>query len=220
MLHIVIAESELELVPREISNHPTILSHARKRRKKPEKLILDATYHYKALRRLENGERRGRPDIVHFCLINALESPLNKEGKLRVYIHTRNDEVIYVKPETRIPKNYNRFIGLMEDLFERKRVPGGIELLKLEKKSLEELIHEIHPDEVFIMHEGGELIKPMELGRILSGFKTPVVVIGGFPHGDFRNLPVGRKISIYKGSLTAWAVLNEVLVNYENFSIF
>ena len=53
MLHIVIAESELELVPREISNHPAILSHARKRRKKPEKLILDATYHYKVLRGLK-----------------------------------------------------------------------------------------------------------------------------------------------------------------------
>lgn len=217
MLHIVIAESELEPVPGEISNHPSILSHARKRRKKPEKLILDATYHYKALRGLRDGGRRGRPDIVHFCLINSLESPLNKEGKLRIYIHTRNDEVIYVKPEVRIPKNYNRFVGLMENLFEKKAVPG---LLKLEKKSLKELINEIGPDEVFLMHEKGKLIKPPELGKMLSAFEKPVVVIGGFPHGDFRNPPRGRRVSIYGGSLTAWVVLNEIIVNYENFSIF
>lgn len=50
---------------------------------------------------------------------------------LRVYIHTRNNEIIYVKPETRIPRNYNRFVGLMESLFKNKAVPPELELLKL-----------------------------------------------------------------------------------------
>lgn len=216
MLHIVIADSEIEPVPEKIAEHPAVLSYARRRGRKPGEVLLDATYHHSAMKELEEGERRGRPDIVHFCLINALESILNKEGKLRVYVHTRNDEVIYVKPETRIPRNYNRFVGLMESLFRKKAVPPDLSLLRLESKPLEELISEINPDAVFVMHEKGEPYRPADFGRELTGYKNPLVVIGGFPHGDFRSRVEGRRVSLYRKPLMAWTVLNEVIVNYEN----
>ncbi|MEO2151558.1 MAG: 16S rRNA methyltransferase, partial [Thermococcus sp.] len=86
MLHLVIADSELELVPESIADHPAVVNYARRRGKKPEEVILEGSYHHAALRKLEDGERRGRPDIVHICLLNALESIANKEGKLRVYV--------------------------------------------------------------------------------------------------------------------------------------
>ncbi|WP_048149519.1 16S rRNA methyltransferase [Palaeococcus ferrophilus] len=210
MLHVVIAESELELVPGEITGHPQVRSHARRRGKRPEELLLDATYHYRAMKGLPEWERRGRPDIVHLCLLNALESIAGKEGLLRVYVHTRNDEVIHVKPETRIPKNYNRFVGLMEELFRRGAVPKDLELLRIERKSLGELLEELG-GEVFVMHERGELVNPVELAEELDG---AVVVIGGFPHGDFRRMPKGRRVSVYPRPLTAWAVLNEVVISY------
>jgi len=216
VLHIVIADSEVELVPEKISEHPAVLAHARRRGRKPNEILLDATYHHSAMRELEEGERRGRPDIVHFCLINALESILNKEGKLRVYVHTRNDEVIYVKSETRIPRNYSRFVGLMESLFRKRVVPPTLSLLRLVDKSLEELISEINPDAVFIMHEAGELYTPFDFGMELAGYSNPLVIIGGFPHGDFKSEIEGRMISLYKKPLMAWTVLNEVIVNYEN----
>lgn len=210
MLHIVIAESELELVPREIASHPQVRSHARRRAKRPEEMLLDATYHYRAIRKLPEWERRGRPDIVHVCLLNALESVANKEGLLRVYVHTRNDEVIYIRPETRIPKNYNRFVGLVEELFKKGAVPGGLGLLRFERKGLEELLDELG-GEVFVMHEKGDPVSPVELAEELDG---AVVVIGGFSHGDFRRMPKGKRVSIYSKPLTAWAVLNEVVVSY------
>lgn len=217
ILHLVIAESELELPPESILDHPAIVNYARRRGKKPEEILLDSTYHHAALRKLEDGERRGRPDIVHLCLLNALESILNKEGRLRVYVHTRNDEVIYVKPETRLPRNYNRFVGLMESLFKERAVPKGLELLRMEEKTLGELVKEINPDRVFIMHEEGKQLKPWEFGGVLADLENPVVIVGGFPHGDFRNPPVGEKVSIYKEPLMAWTVVNEVIVNLERF---
>jgi len=216
VLHIVIADAELELVPEKIAEHPAVLSYARRRGRKPGEVLLDATYHHSAMKELEEGDRRGRPDIVHFCLINALESILNKEGRLRVYVHTRNDEVIYVKPETRIPRNYNRFVGLMESLFRKGAVPPDLSLLRLESKSLEELIAEINPDAIFVMHERGESRRPADFGRELTGYTNPLVIIGGFPHGDFRSRVEGRRISLYKKPLMAWTVLNEVVVSYEN----
>ncbi|WP_048811246.1 16S rRNA methyltransferase [Thermococcus gammatolerans] len=216
MLHLVIADSELELVPESIADHPAVVNYARRRGKKPEEVILEGSYHHSALRKLEDGERRGRPDIVHICLLNALESIANKEGKLRVYVHTRNDEVIYVKPETRLPRNYNRFLGLMESLFKNGVVPKDLALLRIEEKTLNELVEEIAPDEVFVMHEEGELIKPRDFGRVLAELENPLVIIGGFPHGDFRSKVEGRKVSLYREPLMAWTIVNEVLVNFES----
>ncbi len=213
----MIADSELELVPKSIVEHPAVVNYARRRGKKPEEVILDSSYHHSALKKLEDGDRRGRPDIVHICLLSALESIANKEGKLRVYVHTRNDEVIYIKPETRLPRNYNRFLGLMESLFKNRVVPKDLELLRLEEKTLGELIEEIDPDEVFVMHEKGELVKPRDFGKSLAELENPVVIVGGFPHGDFRSPVEGRKVSLYREPLMAWTVVNEVLVNFETY---
>ena len=220
MLHLVIADSELEVVPKSIADHPAVVNYARRRGKKPEEVILEGSYHHAALRKLEDGERRGRPDIVHICLLNALESLANKEGKLRVYVHTRNDEVIYIKPETRLPRNYNRFLGLMESLFKNGVVPKDLALLRIEKKTLGELVEEIGPDGVFVMHEDGELMKPRDFGEVLAGLENPLVIVGGFPHGDFRSSVEGKRVSLYREPLMAWTIVNEVLVNFEAFLNF
>ncbi|NJE01203.1 16S rRNA methyltransferase [Thermococcus sp. JdF3] len=217
MLHLVIAEAELELVPKAILDHPAVVNHARRRGKRPDEILLDSTYHHAAIKKLPDGERRGRPDIVHICLLNALESIANKEGKLRIYVHTRNDEVIHIKPETRIPRNYNRFVGLMESLFRDRVVPRGLELLRIEEKSLGELVEELNPDGVFVMHEEGKPTKPKDFGKILGGLENPLVIVGGFPHGDFRSETPGEKISIYEAPLMAWAVVNEVIINFEHW---
>ncbi|NJE30901.1 16S rRNA methyltransferase [Thermococcus sp. 18S1] len=216
MLHLVIAEAELELVPKAILDHPAVVNHARRRGKRPDEILLDSTYHHAAIKKLQDGERRGRPDIVHICLLNALESIANKKGLLRVYVHTRNDEVIYIKPETRIPRNYNRFVGLMESLFRNRAVPKDLELLRIEEKSLEELVEELNPDGVFVMHEEGKPTKPKDFGKILGGLKNPLVIVGGFPHGDFRSETPGEKISIYEAPLMAWTVVNEIIINFEH----
>jgi len=215
MLHLIIADSELELVPEKIRDHPSVVNYAKRRGKKSDEVLLDSTYHHSALKLLEDGERRGRPDIVYLCLLNALESILNKEGKLRVYVHTRNNEIIYIKPETRLPRNYNRFVGLMESLFKKKAVPENLELLKIKEGTLSELIEEISPDGVFIMHENGTPVTPKEFGERLVVYNSPAVIVGGFPHGDFLSAVEGEKISIYKEPLMAWTIVNEVLVNYE-----
>ncbi len=217
MLHLVIADAELEPVPESIRDHPAVVNYAKRRGKRPEEVLLDSTYHHAALKKLSDGERRGRPDITHICLLNALESIANKEGLLRVYVHTRNDEVIYIKPETRIPRNYNRFVGLMESLFKNRVVPRDLELLRMEEKSLKELVEEIGPDGVFVMHEEGTLTKPAELGKRLASLENPLVVVGGFPHGDFRSEIPWEKISIYKGPLMAWTVVNEIIINFEHW---
>jgi len=220
MLTLVLADSELELVPPQIQRHPAIRSHARKQGKSPARLLLDSSFHHPAMRRLEQGERRGRPDIVHLFMLLCLDSILNLEGKLRTIIHTRNNEMITVAPETRIPKNYTRFVGLMEDLFEKGRVPGTeAPLLTLEAgKNLKAVLDSVGGKSIALDPTG----KLVDLADFLAKKKDGVtMVIGGFPHGEF-NSPVkdlcGEIISIHEAELKVWTVTAEILVTYSHIS--
>lgn len=60
-----------------------------------------------------------RPDITHQCLLTLLDSPLNKAGKLQVYITTTSNQVIKIHQATRIPRTYKRFSALFAQLLKR-----------------------------------------------------------------------------------------------------
>jgi rRNA small subunit pseudouridine methyltransferase Nep1 len=217
MLTLVLADSELELVPEAIQGHGCCVSAARKRGKSPRQTLLDSTIHHPALDRLEDGGRRGRPDLVHFFLLTALDSIQNLEGGLRVVVHTRNGQVIRVRPDTRLPKNQNRFVSLMEQLLVRGQVPPqGEPLMSVEEGTVEGILKEVRPERTIVFSPRG---KPVDLRRHLSRArgKDVACVIGGFPDGDFTS-PVydlaDETVSISPHELKVWAVAAEVLVNF------
>ncbi|MHA2425005.1 MAG: 16S rRNA methyltransferase, partial [Candidatus Thorarchaeota archaeon] len=111
MLHILLLEAALELVPSELSALKSVQRHANRRKKKPNELLLDQSHHGRDMTRLEDGDRRGRPDIIFFCLQSILETPLCKSGLVSIHIHTREGKVIEVKQDVRLPRNYDRFVG-------------------------------------------------------------------------------------------------------------
>lgn len=218
MLSLLLVDSEIEPVPEEITGYTAVHLNAKRRKKDASKILLDATLHHTAMRNLPQAERRGRPDIVHFFLINALESVLNHEGMLRTYIHTRNNELITVDPSTRLPKNYPRFVGLMESLFADGAVPlRGEPLLTLHKNySFKRCLEQIPHSKVLVLSPEGESVK---LSRYFKGAEDVICVIGGFSKGDFNSdvrSMADKVISIYKVSLTVWTVTSEIIVNYEN----
>lgn len=52
--------------------------------------------------------------VFHFqSLLMLMDSPLNRAGLLQVYIHTKKNVLIEVNPQTRIPRTFDRFCGLM-----------------------------------------------------------------------------------------------------------
>lgn len=63
-----------------------------------------------------------RPDITHQCLMALLDSPLNKAGKLLIYIHTAQNVLIEVHPSLRIPRTFKRFAGLAVELLQRHKI--------------------------------------------------------------------------------------------------
>jgi rRNA small subunit pseudouridine methyltransferase Nep1 len=44
-----------------------------------------------------------RPDVLHQCLLNLFESPLNKAGMLQVYIRTKENVLIEISPNSKNP---------------------------------------------------------------------------------------------------------------------
>jgi rRNA small subunit pseudouridine methyltransferase Nep1 len=216
MLHLILADSELERVPAEIARHKVIRYFARKRGRRPTELLLNSSKHHPAMRKLADGERRGRPDIVHAALLQALDSPANAVGELRTYVHTRHDAVIRVSPQTRLPRAYDRFEGLIEQLFLLGAVPPGNPLMTISPGTLKELAEEIRPDYTIAMSERGRRKRLSEL--FSRGEGNVCVIVGGFPHGDFRS-PVEQiadeQVSLFPKPLTAPAVVSRVIVAYE-----
>ncbi|OYT51670.1 MAG: 16S rRNA methyltransferase [Desulfurococcales archaeon ex4484_204] len=219
VLSLILAESSLELVPNAIASHPSVLKTARRRGKRPSDLVLDVSLHYQAMRRLRQRHKRGRPDIVHVVLLEALSSPLNIEGRLHIYIHTISDYVIRINPLTRVPRNYNRFIGLMEQLLKEGRVPPNSEepLMTAVSMSFTSLIEELGVEGVIALSERGELARLSDICVKALDEGLPVVV-GGFPHGDFNEEVLAHAkyvYSIYPKPLDAWVVVSRIISTCE-----
>ncbi|HUS99387.1 MAG TPA: 16S rRNA methyltransferase [Candidatus Thermoplasmatota archaeon] len=223
MLTLVLAEAEVEMMPAELYHHPAVIAHARQRKKQPSQILLDSNYDHAAMGHLPEGRRRGRPDITHLFLLTALESVVNKHGQLSLVIHTRNDLVINVDPKTRIMRNYERFLGLIEQLFQNHLVPESTQpLLSLQENlSLSQVIKQQQADQVIALsNDGTSVILPEYLKELKRQEKTHLLcIIGGFPsgpfHTDIKTLTT-ETISLYPEMLPAWTVASEILVNYGN----
>jgi len=215
-LVLILVEAALETVPPEIQNHPAVINDARRRGKQPSEILLDRSYHHHAMKRLPDNAKRGRPDIVHFCLLEALGSPLNIGNRLETYVATCSGHIIYVNPAVRLPRVYERFKGVFEKLFAEERIVSdtGLELLRLEQISLKKFIQRVNVSKTILMSEKGLQISGRLFGSDILTVPRPCVLVGCFPHGDFRDETKSLadvEASIYPGPLEAWTVVSRVL---------
>ena len=218
MLNLIVADAEIEQAPMEIANQRAISWHARRRGRLPTEIILNSGLHYEAMRGFKDGDRRGRPDIAHMCLLLALDTPLNREGLLRVYVHTRHNKLITFDPSVRLPRMPNRFEGLLEQLFLAGEAPPEKPLLKLENASLKELVERLRSRRVITFSDGGKRRLIGEAYAGLSKDDDTCVIVGGFPRGDFLSDVVGisdEMVSIDREPLTAPTVVARAIYAYE-----
>ena len=219
MLVLVLAEAALETIPEVLWSHPSVRRHSKRQRKPAGQLFLDRSLHHQAMKRLDDNLKRGRPDITHFGLLEALGSPLNKEGLLQVYVHTRENKVITVDSSTRLPRNYNRFIGLMEQLFQQGKVPiEGETLLKLEQKTLQQLLAETEADYILAFSRNGKPRTLTEAVPSLEPKQKPAIIIGAFPHSTFSETTIqlaNELVCVDSEMLEAWTITSRAIYQYE-----
>ena len=122
--------------------------------------IINCDDHYKIIKSMKKKLDEFRPDIIHQCLLNLFDSPLNKVGLLQVYIRTNKNILIEINPKTRIPRTFKRFSGLFSQLFLKNEI--GIEdnshkeiFLKILNTKLEDIIHDIPK---ILLSEKGRLV--------------------------------------------------------------
>lgn len=215
----VLAESSIELVPKELVHHPAIVKSARRKKKDPATLVLDQTYHHSAILQLgTRGIGRGRPDISHLCLLLALGSPLNRSGSLKCYVHTIDDNIIRIDPKARLPRNTDRFTSLVEQLYQERVVPQtGHPLMTINPGTLRNILDEISGIVVALTTTG--VSKPLsEAAAELVEYDDPVLLVGGFPTGHFSQKTLSladKSYKIHSEGLEAWTVVARVIYDFE-----
>lgn len=224
MLHMILLECALELIPSEISAMKQVQKHAGRRGKKPSEMLLDQSHHGREMTRLEDHLQRGRPDIVFHSLISLLETPLCKSGNLTIHLHLQDDRIIEVNPEVRLPRNYDRFVGLIEQLLVKGQVPvEGTPLLHVTKKTLPALIADLKKTgsdalSILAIEHGSKTSIDSLQSLLTQDTSIPVIVgVGAFPHGDFPNELkelFETHIELDKEVMMAWHVCAEMLWIY------
>ena len=231
-ISIILAESGIEIIPKELRNNNSILSYLKRIGKSYNEVFLDKSFHYIAMRKekIDSLWKRGRPDIVHICLMSILSTPLYLRSVVNVYIHTIDNKVIFVGKQVRIPKSFRRFEGLMIKLFQEKEIKGNLEdgnrdryLLKIEQNmTFDYLINKIiQPDKVIGFSSTGILknLKTIIRENLEIDNNKIVFVIGGFPQGEFSQNIRERfhmTYAITNEQLEAHVVVSRVIYECEN----
>ena len=217
MLYIILAESSLELIPKKIHNHPSVTSYSKKFKKNSSNTLLDNSWHFGAMKGLDNEIKRGRPDIIHLTLLSLCTTPVFYKNKIKVFVHTVNDEVISINNNTRLPKSYHRFQGLMEKLFLTKKIESEDEILmEMKNSSLSQLVSKIKPTQIIGLTTQGQKISLDKLAKQIE--ENSCIILGGFQKGHFSNETekiIEESFSINDSSLEAHLVASRLAYEYE-----
>ncbi|MGI0026719.1 MAG: ribosome biogenesis protein [Nitrosopumilaceae archaeon] len=207
----------MELVPKELQNHNSVLAYSKRINKKPSEVILDVSWHFAAMKGIKNEIKRGRPDLVHFCLLEACSIPLYFKNELRIYVHTIDDKVIFLGDNVRLPKSYHRFVGLIEKLYSVGIIEeDGKKLLEMKKMDFGKLIDKISPKEIIGLSVKGAASSYEKLAKTIS--KDSCIVVGGFAKGHFSDQivkKINNLVSVDKNPLEAHVIISRVLYEYE-----
>jgi rRNA small subunit pseudouridine methyltransferase Nep1 len=185
---LVIEDASLEIVPKELRSHSEIRRFNKRFMISPEYQILDRNFHAEAMKTLGCvSEKSGRPDVVHFALLDATSTPLFRENRLRILIHTIGDQVIEIKEGVRPPRTLQRFCGVMANI--RAGSLSEQEFLlfnRKENQSFENVVSALGSKRTVCFTRKGKIGR---LDRVVneevSDAGEVIWVVGGFPKGSF-----------------------------------
>ncbi|MFZ0356666.1 MAG: ribosome biogenesis protein [Nitrososphaeraceae archaeon] len=226
MYSLVIVEAAIELVPQTLRNHPSVKNHCKRVGRDSSEILLDISYHHRAMveQNIKQWWKRGRPDIVHFDLVEALSTPLFKEKKLHVYVSTFDNKLLIMHQDLRLPKNYLRFERLMISIFNKHRSKEASDLIEFrDNVSFTDLVQKIIKPQVILgFSVTGTRTKLSDiLHNNQSNYsKDYCFVVGGFQRGHFSESITRLCNSVYSispFSLESHVVIARLLYECENY---
>ncbi len=227
MLHLILVDTALELIPKAHHKHPSVIRGIQRFRNAGK--LLDSSLHHSLMPALKDSQKRGRPDILHHFMLDGLSSIANSKHQLGLHFHCSSG-VYTIDPQLRCPRDTPRFKGLMYQLLNIGHIPQHPPyFISRSQLSLADFISdELQPAAVFKMTREGDLMSfQAALQLIADSDRTSsldvVVLVGGFQKSHFsaeiKEIP-GHKIALGTRGYDSWAVINRILVLYEHFMGF
>ncbi|KAK9503166.1 hypothetical protein O3M35_011793 [Rhynocoris fuscipes] len=177
--------------------------------------LLNSDDHIAVLKKNDREPGSCRPDITHQCLLMLMDSPMNRAGLLQVYIHTEKNVLIEVNPQTRIPRTFKRFAGLMVQLLHKFSVrsnEGGMKLLKVIKNPITDHLP-VGCKKIGTSFASKKVIHPREL--VPKDEEPLTVVIGAMAHGQAIPDYVEETISISNFPLSGALACTKICSAFE-----
>ncbi|EON66981.1 ribosomal RNA small subunit methyltransferase NEP1 [Coniosporium apollinis CBS 100218] len=168
--------------------------------------LLNSDEHIGVMRKMGRDISDARPDITHQCLLTLLDSPINKAGKLQIYIHTAKGVLIEVSPTVRIPRTFKRFAGLMVQLLHRLSIRSTTSQEKLLKVIKNPITDHLPPNcRKVTLSFDAEVVRVRDYIEHLGPKESICVFIGAMAKGkdDFADEYKDDAISISNYSLSA-----------------
>ncbi|KAK7719254.1 18S rRNA pseudouridine methyltransferase [Botryosphaeria dothidea] len=168
--------------------------------------LLNSDEHIGIMRKMGRDISDARPDITHQCLLTLLDSPINKAGKLQIYIHTAKGVLIEVSPTVRIPRTFKRFAGLMVQLLHRLSIRSTTSQEKLLKVIKNPITDHLPPNSRKVtLSFDAPVVRCREYIEDLDPNQSVCVFIGAMAKGkdDFADEFKDDSISISNYSLSA-----------------
>ncbi|CAH0475326.1 unnamed protein product [Peronospora belbahrii] len=146
--------------------------------------LLNCDDHKGIHKKLNREASQSRPDILHQELMALLDSPLNKSGYLKMYIHSTKGVLIDVSSQMRVPRTYKRFAGLMVQLLHTLKIrssDGNQTLLNVVKNPVTKYLPA--NSKKYALSRTGTLVNPWEWVETLPKDEPVVFIIGAMAHG-------------------------------------
>lgn len=140
------------------------------------------------------------------CLLTLLDSPINKAGRLQIYIHTAKGVLIEVSPTVRIPRTFKRFAGLMVQLLHRLSIRSVNSQEKLLKVIKNPITDHLPPNcRKVTLSFDADVVRVRDYVDTLGGSESICVFVGAMAKGkdDFADAFKDESISISNYSLSA-----------------
>lgn len=168
--------------------------------------LLNSDEHIGVMRKMNRDISDARPDITHQCLLTLLDSPINKAGKLQIYIQTAKGVLIEVSPSVRIPRTFKRFAGLMVQLLHRLSIKSTHSQEKLLKVIQNPITDHLPPNcRKITLSFDAPVVRVREYVDNLGPNESICVFVGAMAKGadTFADAYVDEKIAISNYSLSA-----------------
>ena len=190
--------------------------------------LLNSDEHIGVMRKMNRDISDARPDITHQvwscnspsfwtcewtnvltfkkCLLTLLDSPINKAGKLQIYIHTAKGVLIEVSPTVRIPRTFKRFAGLMVQLLHKLSIRSTNSQEKLLKVIKNPITSHLPPNcRKVTLSFDAEVVRVRDYIADLGPKESICVFVGAMAKGkdDFADAFKDDSISISNYSLSA-----------------